>query len=80
MNTSHNLPRRVIIAAALLANRYSNPDVAAYNRAGSHITGSKTRSERFWFRVGRALGWTGMTDYEIAVRSDIRRTQASFSA
>lgn len=80
MNTKHNYSHRVIIAAALLANRYSNPDVAAYNRAGNPMLHAGERRYHFWFSVGRALGCNGMTDYEIAVRSDIHRTIASFSA
>lgn len=81
MNTTHNLPRRVILAAALLANRYSNPEVAAYNRAGNPHLDAGTRRYRFWFSVGRALSCGGfglITDYEFAVRSDIRRTMDSF--
>lgn len=64
----HDISPRAIHAAALLAERFSNPDVAAYNRShggGRHrtiggypryiVAPSSTRREHFWFGVGRAL-------------------------
>lgn len=69
MNADHGLSPRIIKTAALLAERYSNPDVAAYNRShggGRHrtiggypryiVAPSTKRREHFWFSVGRALG------------------------
>lgn len=66
--TQHNLTPRTIRCAALLAERFMNPDVAAYNRAhggGRHrtingyphyiVAPSTPRREQFWFGVGRAL-------------------------
>lgn len=81
----HDLAPRVVRTAALLAERYQNPDVAAYNRSrggarhscGRYIVAPSTpRRELFWFNVGRALGAAYgrrgcRSDYDIAVRRDI---------
>jgi hypothetical protein len=81
----HGLSARTIRTAALLAERFMNPDVAAYGRSqggGRHranryiVAPSTKRREHFWFGVGRALtaayGRRGMpTHYEQAVRRDI---------
>jgi hypothetical protein len=79
-------PRRVVRAAAVLAERYLNGDVAAYGRlhfAEGRMWSGKfrraTASERrdqFWFSVGRALGAAYgrrgcPTDYERAMRRAI---------
>ena len=88
----HDLSPRVIRVAAILAERYQNPDVAAYNRfhgGGRHRGGryivapSSKRRENFWFTVGRALGaaygYRGCpTFYEQAVRRDIDAARQSF--
>lgn len=81
----HDLAPRIIRTAALLAERFQNPDVAAYNRSrggARHrsdryiVAPSFQRREHFWFSVGRALtaAYVGRgcpTDYERAVRRDI---------
>lgn len=91
---SHNLSTRTIRAAAILAERYMNPDVAAYNRsrggsrhrAGMYITApSSKRRELFWFGVGRALtaaycGRGVRTDYERAVLKAIEDQRAVIAA
>lgn len=97
MNTQHTLKQpqqmRVILAAALLAERFQNPDVAAYRRshgsgrycAGRYINPpSSPRREQFWFSVGRALGaaYGGSgcpTNYERAVRRDIDAARAAIA-
>ncbi len=82
---SHDLAPRVIRVAALLAERFQNPDAAAYSRsrggarhrADRYIVAPSTpRREHFWFCVGRALtaAYVGRgcpTHYERAVRSAI---------
>lgn len=86
----HGLSRRIIRTAALLAERFQNPDVAAYSRShggGRHrahkyiVAPSSARREKFWFSVGRALGAAYghrgcPTDYERAVRHDINAARA----
>ena len=81
----HGLSLRTIRVAALLAARFQNPDVAAYNRSqggGRHRAGryvvapSSKRREHSWFGVGRALTAAYVsrgcpTNYERAVRLDI---------
>lgn len=71
--TNPILPRREAFAAAVLAERYQNPDVAAYNRK---YRAKSKRAEHFWFRVGRdlgaAYGYNGCpTKYEQAVKAQI---------
>jgi hypothetical protein len=89
----HDLAQRIIQTAAQLAERFQNPDVAAYNRShggGRHRAGryivapSSKRREHFWFSVGRALGaaysYRGCpTDYERAVRRDIDAARAAIA-
>lgn len=89
----HGLAPRIIRTAALLAERYLNPDVAAYSRShggGRHranryiVAPSSARREHFWFSVGRALGAAYgrrgcPTDYERAVRRDIDAARAAIS-
>jgi hypothetical protein len=90
----HTLPRRVIVAAAALAERYGNPDVAAYGRKhfaeGRMWSGkfrpvkASERREQYWHSVGRALGaaygYRGCpTDYERAVRCDIDAARAAIA-
>lgn len=91
---SHDLTRRVIRVAALLAERFENPDVAAYNRArggarhravGFIVAPSSPRREQFWHSVGRALtaAYVGRgcpTDYERAVRHEINTARAAIAA
>lgn len=87
----HGLTPRTIRAAALLAERFMNPDVAAYNRSRGGmrhrhdrfiIAPSTKRRELFWFGVGRALSaaYTGRgmpTDHERAVRKAINDARAA---
>lgn len=89
----HGLSPRTIRAAALLAERFQNPDVAAYNRShggGRHrangyiVAPSTQRREQFWFGVGRALGAAYgrrgcPTDYERAVRRSIDATRTAIA-
>lgn len=86
-NYSHTpTPRREVVAAAILAERFQNPDVAAFNRY--HRAKHYARSERraiFWFRVGRLLGAAYHrrgcpTFYEQTVRAEIDNARASFAA
>lgn len=93
MNTETGLTPRTIRIAAILAERFSNPDVAAYNRArggARHradrfiVAPSTKRREHFWFSVGRALGAAYSrrgcpTDYEIAVRREIDAARAALT-
>jgi hypothetical protein len=79
--------------AAILAERFANPDVAAYNRsrggarhrANRYIVAPSTkRREQFWFGVGRALTAAycsrGMrTGYEMAVRRAIEGARAALA-
>ncbi len=90
---AHDLDARTIRTAALLAERYMNPDVAAYSRSrsgGRHransyiVAPNSTRREHFWFGVGRALtaaySYRGCpTDYERAVRRDIEAARAAIA-
>lgn len=90
----HELAPRIIRVAAILAHRYANPDVAAYNRAhggGRHRAGryivapSSKRREHFWHSVGRALtaaycGRGCRTDYERAVLRDIERARVAIES
>lgn len=87
----HGLTPRTIRVAALLAERFMNPDVAAYNRAlggGRHradryiVAPSSRRREHFWHGVGRALtaaycGRGVRTDYERAVLRAIESARAA---
>ena len=89
----HWLPSRVILTAALLAERYQNADVVAYRRATSGerrcgnryiVAPSTPRREQFWFSVGRALGAAYErrgcpTNYERAVRIDIDKARAAIA-
>lgn len=89
----HGLTPRTIRAAALLAERFMNPDVAAYNRSRSGarhrahryiVAPSTRRRELFWFGVGRALtaaycGRGVRTDYERAVLSAIEDARAAIA-
>lgn len=89
----HDLAPRAIRVAAILAERYANPDVAAYNRArggGRHRAGryivapSSARREHFWFCVGRALGAAYgrrgcPTHYETSVRHAIDGARAAIA-
>jgi len=90
MNAQHT-PGRVIKAAAALAERYMNPDVAAYGRLhfaeGRMWSGkfrrapASERREQFWFSVGRALGAAYgrrgcPTDYERDMRREIDSVRA----
>jgi hypothetical protein len=88
VSTAHSAPapRRVIVVAAALAERYLNPDVAAFNRSrhakwGNGRAPASTRREHFWFVVGRALGAAYgrrgcPTDYERAMRREIDAARA----
>ena len=72
------IPRREAFAAAVLAERYQNPDVAAYNRK---YRAKNKRVEHFWFCVGRnlgaAYGYNGCpTKYEQAVKAQINALRA----
>lgn len=89
----HGLSQRTIRAAAILAERFQNPDVAAYNRSrsgrrhrsiGYIVAPSTQRREHFWFGVGCALsaayGRRGTpTDYERAVRESIDCARAAIA-
>jgi hypothetical protein len=89
----HDLTPRTIYAAALLAERFMNPDVAAYNRSyggGRHrtigyiVAPSTERREHFWYGVGRALSAAYgrrdvPTDYERAVRRSIDNARAAIA-
>lgn len=89
----HGLTSRTIHVAAVLAERFLNPDVAAYARShgvGHHRAGryirppSTARREQFWFGVGRALtaayGGRGMrTDYERDVLRAIEAERAAIA-
>lgn len=73
---------RVIRAAAILAERYMNPDVAAFNRM-YRAEGKSKRRSYFWFRVGRALGAAYVrrscpTIYEREIRRQIEAVRATF--
>lgn len=77
-------PRRVIYAAAILAERYINPDVAAYSRS-YHANGRSERRAHFWHVVGRALGAAYgrrgcPTDYERAMRREIDAARATIAS
>lgn len=91
---AHRLPRRQIVVAAALAERFLNPDMAAYGRlhfAEARMWSGKFRQVRqsnhrdyFWHCVGRALsaayGRRGCpTEYERAVRSDIDAARAAIT-
>lgn len=89
----HDLSPRTIRVAAILAERFQNPDVAAYNRSrggARHradryiVAPSSKRREHFWFGVGRALtaayvGRGAPTDYERAVRQSINEARAAIA-
>lgn len=89
----HDLPPRVVRTAAILAERYQNPDVAAYGRSGGHgrhrhgkyITPpSSKRRQHFWFNVGRLLTAAYSrrgcpTGYELAVRIAIEEARAAIT-
>lgn len=93
LSFNHDLQARVVRVAAILAERYINPDVAAYgrsrgygrHRAGRYITPpSSKRREHFWFTVGRALTAAYSrrgcpTCYEIAVRKAIDEARADLA-
>jgi hypothetical protein len=80
-----NLSTRVALVAALLAERFQNPEAAAYGRSqnggrycgGRYIIAPSTkRREHFWFSVGCALTSAYIrrgipTNYERAVRLEI---------
>lgn len=73
--------RRVLFAAAALAERFGNSDVAAYNRS---YHAASARAKHFWFRVGRALGAAYgrrgcPTDYERATRRAIDAARAAIA-
>lgn len=85
---------RVIKAAAILAERHMNPDVAAYGRihfAQMRMWSRKFRTvkpskrrDHFWFSVGRALGAAYgargyPTDYERATRIAIDAARAALT-
>lgn len=73
--TQSGLPRRVIVAAAILSERFGNPEVAAYNRARD---AGYSRRGHFWHSVGRALYRHPCgcpTNYELAIRQDIHVEQ-----
>lgn len=91
---AHDLTPRTVRVAALLVNRFQNPDVAAYNRfqgigrfngSGRYISPpSSKRRELFWFGVGRALtaAYSSRgcpTNYEMAVRRDIDAARAAIA-
>jgi hypothetical protein len=81
--SSSGLPRRVILVAAMLEERFLNADCVAYGRmksaeyrmfSGKHRKApASTRRDNFWFSVGRALGrGPGCpTKYEQAKRAEI---------
>ena len=89
----HGLSPRVIRVAALLAERFLNPDVAAYGRSttGSRFCGGRyitplqrPRRAHFWFVVGRALSAAYSrrgcpTDYERSVRAAIDTERAAMA-
>lgn len=89
----HDLSRRTVRVAALLAERFLNPYVAAYNRSrggmrycgGRYIVAPSTkRRELFWFGVGCALTAAyccrGMrTDYELSVLRAIESERAAIA-
>jgi len=83
INCDINESRRVIHAAAILAERYMNPDVAAYSRK-YYAEGVSVRRADFWFRVGRLLGAAYgrrgcPTNYEIAARRAIDAARAALA-
>lgn len=93
METKHTLRPRTITVAAILAERFLNPDAVAYSRSiggGRHCGGryivapSTKRREEFWFGVGRALtaaySRNGCpTDYERSVRRAIEDRRAAIA-
>lgn len=94
MNNAYQPSTRVIKAAAALAERFANPDVAAYGRkvfAEFRLWNGKFRAVRpsdrrdqFWHEVGRALGAAYgrrgcPTNYERAVRRDIDSARAAMA-
>lgn len=77
-----NQPRRVIYAAALLSERYLNPEVAALN---NHRSAASPRRAAFWLSVGALLSQaygrrSCATDYEIAARREIEAARAAMTA
>lgn len=87
MSTQHDFPPRVIKVAAMLTNRYQNPQVAARNRASGWThryvrTTSTQRRTRFWLQVASALGFAYCrrdcpTNFEMAVLRDIEAAKAT---
>jgi len=89
MTTTHDFRPRVIKTAAVMAERYINPQVAARNRARGWTkryvkTESTKQRTEFWLQVASALGFAYCrrscpTHFETAVLRDIESARAAIT-